>query len=89
MTPPGTGYMNMPSQVIPPATNAGTAPFDVPACPGSTDDAVPATTEYCEVVAYAGVPPPSIPPRTAGTTYHLHLLLSDGTVPGQSRNNFV
>jgi uncharacterized repeat protein (TIGR01451 family) len=91
VTPPGTGYMNMPSQVIPPATNSGTAPFDVPACPGSTDDAVPATTEYCEIVAYAGVPPPSIPPRTAGTTYHLHLLLSDGTVPGQSQvfNNAV
>ena len=91
VTPPGTGYMSMPSQVIPPATNAGTAPFDVPDCPGSTDDAVPATTGYCEVVAYAGVPPPSIPPRTSGTTYHLHLLLNDGAVPGQSQvfNNAV
>jgi uncharacterized repeat protein (TIGR01451 family) len=37
------------------------------------------------VVASAAVPPPSVEPRTAGTLYHLHLLLSDGNVPGQSQ----
>jgi uncharacterized repeat protein (TIGR01451 family)/fimbrial isopeptide formation D2 family protein len=83
VTPPASGYMNMPSQIIPPASYANTAPFSVPACPGSTDDAVPATAEYCEVVASAAVP--TVPPRTAGTTYHLHLLLSDGNVPGESQ----
>jgi uncharacterized repeat protein (TIGR01451 family) len=36
-------------------------------------------------VASPSVPPPSVLPRTAGTSYHLHLLLSDGTVPGQSQ----
>ena len=85
VTPPATGYMDTPSQVIPPASDANTAAFSVPACPGSADDAVPATPEYCEVVASAEVPPPSVLPRTDGTTYHLHLLLSDGTVPGQSQ----
>ncbi|MGD8891385.1 MAG: hypothetical protein PVF94_00005 [Desulfobacterales bacterium] len=85
VSPPTNGYMDMPSQVIPCASDASTAPFSIPACPGSADDAVPATTEYCEVVASAAVPPPSVEPRTAGTLYHLHLLLSDGNVPGQSQ----
>lgn len=85
VTPPATGYMGMPSQVIPPASGDNTAAFSVPACPGSPYDAVPATTEYCEAVASAEVPPTSVPPRTAGTTYYLHLLLSNGTVPGQSQ----
>jgi len=84
VTPPPAGYMTMPSQVIPPASDANTAAFSVPACPGSPDDAVP-TTPYCEVVASAQVPSTSVPPNTAGTTYHLHLLLSNGTMPGQSQ----
>jgi len=36
-------------------------------------------------VASAAVPPTSVLPGTAGTTYYLHLLLSNGTVPGQSQ----
>jgi uncharacterized repeat protein (TIGR01451 family) len=81
----------MPSQIIPSASDATTTSFSVPACPGSADDAVPATSEYCEVVASAEVPPQSVLPNTAGTIYHLHLLLSDGNVPGQSQifNNFI
>ncbi|MDF1526735.1 MAG: isopeptide-forming domain-containing fimbrial protein [bacterium] len=91
VTPPVTGYMNMPSRVITPASDAGTPPFSVPACPGSPDDAVPATPEYCEVIASAAVPPPSVGPGSAGTIYHTHLTLSDGTIPGQSQifNNFI
>ncbi len=81
VTPPVTGYMGMPSQVIPPASDANTAAYSVPSCPG---DAVP-TTPYCEVVASAAVPPTSVPPSTAGTTYHLHLLLSNGPVPEESQ----
>ncbi|MGA7143147.1 MAG: SdrD B-like domain-containing protein, partial [Desulfobacterales bacterium] len=91
VTPPATGYMSMPSQIIPPASDAATAAFSVPACPGSTNDAVPATIEYCEAVASAEVPPPTVQPRTAGTVYHMHLLLGNGAVPGQSQifNNFI
>ncbi|MEN7972782.1 MAG: isopeptide-forming domain-containing fimbrial protein [Verrucomicrobiota bacterium] len=84
VTPPATGYVATPSQIIPP-NGEPTDPFSVLACPGSVDDAVPATTEYCEAVASASVPPLSVLPRTAGTIYHLHLVLSDGTVPGQSQ----
>jgi uncharacterized repeat protein (TIGR01451 family)/fimbrial isopeptide formation D2 family protein len=91
VTPPATGYLATPSQIIPPASDATTAPLSVPACPLSADDAVPATSQYCEVVASGTVPPQSVLPRTAGTLYHLHLLLSDGNVPGQSQvfNNFI
>ncbi|MEJ2511504.1 MAG: hypothetical protein P8Y72_07875 [Anaerolineales bacterium] len=91
VTPPPTGYQPMPSQIIPPASDATTSPLSVPACPGSTDDAEPATAEYCEAVSLAEVPPTSTLPRTAGTVYHLHLLLEDRAVPGQSQiyNNFI
>ncbi|MEN8135067.1 MAG: isopeptide-forming domain-containing fimbrial protein [Thermodesulfobacteriota bacterium] len=85
VTPPAIGYLAPPSLIIPPASDASTVPFSVPTCPGSVADTVPATTEYCEVVASAAVPPLSVPPRTVGTIYHLHLVLSDGTVPGQSQ----
>ncbi|MHC4711496.1 MAG: SdrD B-like domain-containing protein, partial [Planctomycetota bacterium] len=43
VTPPATGYQPMPSQIIPSASDATTTSFSVPACPGSADDAVPAT----------------------------------------------
>ena len=91
VSPPATGYVNMPSQVIPPASDASMTAFSVPACPGSTNDAVPATTEYCEAVASAAVPPLSVQPNTAGTVYYLHLLLNNGDIPGESQifNNFI
>jgi uncharacterized repeat protein (TIGR01451 family)/fimbrial isopeptide formation D2 family protein len=91
VTPPGAGYQATPSRVIAPASDATTAPFSVPACPGSADDAVPATPGYCEVVASASVPLPSVLPSAIGIVYHLHLTLSDGTMPGESQafNNLI
>lgn len=90
VTPP-PGFMDMPSRIIAPASDASTAPLSVPACPGSTDDAVPGTAGYCEVLASAAVPPTSVLPGTAGTIYHLHLWLSNGSMPGQSQifNNLI
>ena len=85
VSPPATGYQGMPSQIIPPTSDASTTAFSIPACPGSADDAVPATVDYCEVVTSPSVPPSSVLPRTVGTIYHMHLLLSNGTVPGQSQ----
>jgi uncharacterized repeat protein (TIGR01451 family) len=91
VTPPANGFVGTVSQVIPPASDASTAAFSVPACPGSAADAVPATSEYCESTIYSTAPPVSVLPRTAGTLYQLHLLLDDGTVPGQSQifNNSI
>ena len=90
VTPLTAGYEVAPSRIIPP-NGEPVDPFSVPACPGSADDAVPATAEYCEAVASASVPPLSVSPRTAGTTYHLYLTLSDGAIPGESQiyNNFI
>jgi len=85
VTPPPSGYTSMPSRIIPPASDATTAPFSVPACPGSADDALPAIAGTCEVTASASVPPLSVASRTAGTTYHLHLTLSNGSMPGDSQ----
>ncbi|WP_321371819.1 hypothetical protein [uncultured Desulfuromusa sp.] len=85
VTAPATGYLAAPSLIIPPNSDATTAAFSVPGCPGSAVDAVPATTGFCEAVASAGVPPLSIAAGSPGTNYHLQLLLNDGTIPGQSQ----
>ena len=85
VTPPATGYMATPSQIIPPTSDATTAPFSIPACPGSANDAVPGTADYCEVTIFPAVPPLSALPGTAGTIYYLHLVLSDGQLPGHSQ----
>lgn len=85
VTPGGAGYDTTPSRIIPPASDATTPPFSVPACPGSSADAVPTTPGYCEATTSAFPPAPSVPPRTADTTYYLNLTLSNGSVPGQSQ----
>jgi uncharacterized repeat protein (TIGR01451 family) len=85
VTPPPSGYMATPSQIIPPASDATTPPFSIPTCPGSANDAVPGTTDYCEMTIFPAVPPLSALPGTAGTNYHLHLVLSDGQIPGHSQ----
>jgi uncharacterized repeat protein (TIGR01451 family)/fimbrial isopeptide formation D2 family protein len=82
VTPPATGY-TAPSQIIPPARDENTDPFDVTRCPGSAADAVPATTAYCEATTSPAVPQTA--PRTAATLYYLHLLLDNGLVPGHSQ----
>jgi uncharacterized repeat protein (TIGR01451 family)/fimbrial isopeptide formation D2 family protein len=90
VTPPAAGYEAGPSRIIPPAETPA-VPFSVPACPGSPDDALPTTVDLCEVSPSGDLPPTSVPPRTAGTTYHLYLILSNAVVPGQSQvfNNHI
>ncbi len=85
VTPPASGYVAGPSRIIPPSSDTGMAAFSVPACLGSPVDAVPATADCCEAVASPVIPPLSVPPRTAETTYYLHLLLENGSVPAQSQ----
>ncbi|HUG98070.1 MAG TPA: hypothetical protein VMQ83_02720 [Gammaproteobacteria bacterium] len=88
---PATGFVAGQSQIIPPVTDASTPSFAVPACPGSADDAVQATAQHCETQASEFAPPPSVPARTAGTNYHLHLALDDSQAPGSSQifNNHI
>ena len=78
------------SRVIPPASNASTAPFSVPACPGSLQDALPAVP-FCEAQSSEFAPPSSVPPASAGTKYYLNLALDGTSVPGSNQiyNNHI
>ena len=89
--PPGTTYIAGYSQIIPPTSNASTAAFSVPACPGTSADAIPGTTLFCEVQPSEFAPAPSVLARSAGTIYHVHLTLDDNQQPGSSQifNNHI
>jgi uncharacterized repeat protein (TIGR01451 family)/fimbrial isopeptide formation D2 family protein len=91
VTPPSSAYVAGESEIIPPLAGATTGAFSVPACPASPDDAVPATSGHCEAQSSEFPPPPSVAARSAGTNYHLHLLLDDSFVPGTSQifNNHI
>ena len=54
-------------------------------------DAIPGTTERCEAQPSELAPPISVPARSAGTTYYLHLRLDDTFMPGSSQifNNHI
>jgi large repetitive protein len=89
--PPGSNFIGGYSQIIPPASDASTAAFSVPACPGSADDAIPATPLFCEVQPSESAPAASVPPRSAGTIYHVHVKLDGSQPPGSSQifNNHI
>jgi uncharacterized repeat protein (TIGR01451 family) len=91
VTPPSAAYIPGVSAIIPPLTDATTAAFSVPTCPGSIDDAVPLTSSHCEAQPSEFPPPASVPPRTAGTNYHLKLMLDNSFLPGTSQlfNNHI
>ncbi|MGB5131586.1 MAG: SdrD B-like domain-containing protein, partial [Steroidobacteraceae bacterium] len=91
VTVPGTTFVAGYSQIIPPTSDAATAAFSVPACPGSANDAIPATGLYCEVQPSEFAPAASVPARSAGTTYHVHLQLDGSQPPGSSQifNNHI
>jgi hypothetical protein len=70
---PGSDYVAGYSEIIPPAAADSTRPFSVPLCPGSMDDAIPATTQRCEVQPSEFQPGAAVAARSAGTAYHVHL----------------
>jgi uncharacterized repeat protein (TIGR01451 family) len=88
---PGAGYVAGYSQIIPPAAADATQPFSVPSCPAGMDDAIPATSQRCEVQPSEFQPGAGIAARSAGTIYHVHLTFDDGQVPGSSQifNNHI
>jgi uncharacterized repeat protein (TIGR01451 family) len=91
VVPPGTAYISGVSELIPPTSDQTTLPFDVPACPGSANDAVLATTQHCEAQPSEFAPPASVPARSAGTNYHTFVRLDNSQVPGSSQlfNNHI
>ncbi|HEY6873584.1 MAG TPA: isopeptide-forming domain-containing fimbrial protein [Geobacteraceae bacterium] len=97
VTPPPSGYMAGVSKLVPPTSSSATASFSVPACPGSSADAVPGTPNYCEAQASDLAPAASVlqaaaasRPVGAGAAYYLHLTL-DNVQPGYSQiyNNHI
>ncbi|MBW2494812.1 MAG: DUF11 domain-containing protein, partial [Deltaproteobacteria bacterium] len=91
ITTPGPAFVAGGSQIIPPSSDASTAPFSVPSCPGSAADAIAATAEHCEVQRSEFPPPPNVLARTSGTSYHAHLTLANNQMPGSSQlfNNHI
>jgi uncharacterized repeat protein (TIGR01451 family) len=89
--PAGSTYVAGYSQIIPPTSDASTAAFSVPACPGSAADAIPATGLFCEVQPSESAPAASVPPGNAGTIHHVHVRLDDSQPPGSSQifNNHI
>ena len=91
VVPPDGTYTSGVSELIPPTSDQTTLPFDVPACPGSANDAVLATAQYCEAQASEFAPPPSVPARSAETAYHFFLRLDTSTPPDSAQlfNNHI
>lgn len=91
VTAPNANYVNGASELIPPLSDVASLPFDVPNCAGSTDDAVVATTQYCEAQASEFAPTPSVAARSAGTGYHSFLRLDGSRLPGSAQlfNNHI
>ena len=91
VTAPNSSYVNGESELIPPLSETASSPFDVPNCPGSADDAVLATTQYCEAQASEFAPTPSVAARSAGTGYYSYLRLDGSRLPGSAQlfNNHI
>jgi large repetitive protein len=89
--PAGTSYVAGYSQIIPPIAGPSTAPFSVPSCPASSNDAIPSTAAYCEAQTSEFAPATSVAPRSAGTNYFVHLVLNGSQMPGTSQifNNHI
>jgi uncharacterized repeat protein (TIGR01451 family) len=90
VTPPVGIYAAGESKIIPATSDAATAAFSVPACPGSVNDALPAVP-YCEAQVSEFAPPASVAARSTGTKYYLNLILDGTAVPGSNQiyNNHI
>jgi uncharacterized repeat protein (TIGR01451 family) len=85
VTAPGSDYMTGYSQMIPPLAGPADPSFSVPTCPASASDAIGATAQYCEAQPSEYAPATSVPGRSAGTNYYVHLLLDRSQLPGSSQ----
>ena len=90
--PPGTNYVAGYSQIIPPTSDA----VDRRRSPCRPARPAPTTRSrarplFCEVQPSEFAPAASVPPRTAGTIYHVHLRLDGSQMPGTSQifNNHI
>ena len=90
LTVPGSGFVAGYSQLIPPSSTAS-RPFNVPNCPGTANDAVPATGAHCEIQPFVDAPSPFVLAQSAGTSYQVHLTINDSDLPGSNQlyNNHI
>jgi uncharacterized repeat protein (TIGR01451 family)/fimbrial isopeptide formation D2 family protein len=91
VTVPGMAYVPGVSEMIPPTSDLSTQPFDVPACPATFNDAVTATTQYCEAQLSEFAPSANVQARSPQTSYHLFVRLDGMDVPASSQlfNNHI
>ena len=91
IVPPNSNYVSGVSELIPPATDPSGAPFDVPACSGSMNDALLGTAQHCEIQVSEFAPPAAVSARSAGTVYHSLLRLDNSQLPGSGQlfNNHI
>ena len=90
VTAPGGIYVAGESKTIPATSDAATAPFSVPTCPGGLQDALPAVP-FCEAQGSEFAPPSTVAARSTGTAYYLNLTLDGTSVPGSNQiyNNHI
>jgi hypothetical protein len=81
----GANYEPGTSELIPAATDEATAPFNVPYCPGTVNDAIPITGVHCEAQASEFAPPIGAAAETPATIYYLNLVLNEDRLPGTSQ----
>jgi uncharacterized repeat protein (TIGR01451 family) len=90
VTAPVGIYVAGESKIIPATSDAATAAFSVPACPGTINDALTAVPN-CEAQVSEFAPPSSVAPGSTGTKYYLNLTLDGTSVPGSNQiyNNHI
>ncbi len=81
---PGGAFVDGYSELIPPSSSPA-QPLQVPSCPGSAADAVPATSLHCEAQASAAPPNAGVPFQSPATQYFVDLVLDDSDAPGSSQ----
>jgi len=89
VVPPADGYTGTTSVVIPPVEPITGTAQNVPSCPGSAADRIPATAQHCENSDSAVQPPPTVEPRSSGTDYFLKFLFDAAPFTDQIYNNHI
>jgi uncharacterized repeat protein (TIGR01451 family) len=87
--PLANGYVGTTSALIPPEVPVTGPALDVPGCPTSISDRVPATTQHCETSVSETPPDPSIEPGDIGTEYYLKFVFDDADFTDQVFNNHI
>jgi len=84
--PPGNGYVGTSSAIIAPVEPVTGNAQNVPNCPGSAADKIPATAQHCENSVSAVQPDTSI---SSGADYYLKFLFNDVPSTDQIFNNHI